>query len=78
MKQYVVLVVADCTGHGVPGAFMSMLGMSNLNEIVQRREITQANQVLNELRKQIKYSLRQGGKRDEPKMELIWPYVYWI
>jgi len=67
VKQYIVLVVADCTGHGVPGAFMSMLGMSNLNEIVQRREITQAKDVLNELRKQIKRSLRQQGKRDESK-----------
>jgi serine phosphatase RsbU (regulator of sigma subunit) len=63
----VVLVAADCTGHGVPGAFMSMLGISYLTEIVQRREITQANQVLNELRKQIKYSLRQHGERDEAK-----------
>jgi serine phosphatase RsbU (regulator of sigma subunit) len=44
-----------------------MLGISYLNEIVQRREITQANQVLNELRKQIKHSLRQHGKRDESK-----------
>jgi serine phosphatase RsbU (regulator of sigma subunit) len=34
---------------------------------VQRREITQANQVLNELRKQIKHSLRQHGRRDESK-----------
>ncbi len=67
VKQYIVLVAADCTGHGVPGAFMSMLGMSYLNEIVQRRGITQANQVLNELREQIKYSLRQHGKRDESK-----------
>jgi len=67
VKQYVVLAVADCTGHGIPGAFMSMLGMSNLNEIVQRREVTQADQVLNELRKQIKLSLRQHGKRDESK-----------
>jgi len=67
VKQYVVLVVADCNGHGVPGAFMSMLGMSNLNEIVQRREMTQPNQVLNELRIQIKNSLRQHGKRDESK-----------
>ncbi|MEA3477107.1 MAG: tetratricopeptide repeat protein [Bacteroidota bacterium] len=67
VNQYIVLVAADCTGHGVPGAFMSMLGMSYLNEIVQRREITQANQVLNELRKQIKYSLRQHGQRDESK-----------
>ena len=65
VNQYIVLVAADCTGHGVPGAFMSMLGMSYLNEIVQRREITQANHVLNELRKQIKYSLRQRGQRDE-------------
>ena len=46
---------------------MSMLGMSYLNEIVQRREITQANQILNELRKQIKYSLRQHGDPDEAK-----------
>jgi serine phosphatase RsbU (regulator of sigma subunit) len=67
VKQHIVLAVADCTGHGVPGAFMSMLGMSNLNEIVQRREITQANQVLDELRMQVKNSLRQEGKRGESK-----------
>jgi serine phosphatase RsbU (regulator of sigma subunit) len=67
VNQYIVLVAADCTGHGVPGAFMSMLGISFLTEIVQRREITQANQVLNELRKQIKHSLRQHGGRDEAK-----------
>jgi len=67
VNQYIVLVAADCTGHGVPGAFMSMLGMSYLNEIVLRREIIQANQILNELRKQIKSSLRQHGLRDESK-----------
>ena len=67
VNQYIVLVAADCTGHGVPGALMSMLGISYLNEIVQRREITQANQILNELRKQIKYSLRQHGQKDESK-----------
>ncbi|MDX2415013.1 MAG: tetratricopeptide repeat protein [Bacteroidales bacterium] len=67
VNQYIVLVAADCTGHGVPGAFMSMLGISYLNEIVQRREITQANEVLNELRKQIKQSLRQSGQRHESR-----------
>jgi serine phosphatase RsbU (regulator of sigma subunit) len=67
LNQYVIVVVADCTGHGVPGAFMSILGIDYLNEIVQRREVTQANMVLNELRKQIKNSLRQHGERDEPK-----------
>jgi len=67
VNQYVVLAAADCTGHGVPGAFMSMLGMSYLNEIVHSREITQANQVLNELRKQIRNSLRQHGQPEESK-----------
>ena len=67
VNQYVVLIAADCTGHGVPGAFMSMLGISYLTEIVQRREITQANQVLNELRKQIRSSLRQHGQAEESK-----------
>ncbi len=65
VNQYVVLAAADCTGHGIPGAFMSLLGMSYLNEIVHGREITQANQILNELRKQIRNSLRQHGEPDE-------------
>jgi serine phosphatase RsbU (regulator of sigma subunit) len=67
INQYIILVSADCTGHGVPGAFMSMLGISYLNEIVQRKEITQANQVLNELRKEIKRALRQTGKKEESR-----------
>ncbi len=65
VNQYVVVAAADCTGHGIPGAFMSILGMGYLNEIVQRREVTQANMVLNALRKEIKHSLRQHGGRDE-------------
>jgi serine phosphatase RsbU (regulator of sigma subunit) len=67
INQYIILVSADCTGHGVPGAFMSMLGISYLNEIVQRKAITKANQVLNELRKEIKHSLRQTGKKEESR-----------
>jgi serine phosphatase RsbU (regulator of sigma subunit)/Tfp pilus assembly protein PilF len=67
VKEFIVVLAADCTGHGVPGALMSMLGISFLNEIVLRREITQANQILNELRKQIKFSLRQQGQPGEAK-----------
>ncbi|MEN8123139.1 MAG: two-component regulator propeller domain-containing protein, partial [Bacteroidota bacterium] len=65
INSYIVIAAVDCTGHGVPGAIMSMLGMSFLNEIVQKRKITQANHVLNELRKQIKQALRQTGKKGE-------------
>lgn len=62
IKQFVVVVCADCTGHGVPGAFMSMLGISLLNEIVHKKEVTQANQILNLLRSEIKKALHQESK----------------
>jgi serine phosphatase RsbU (regulator of sigma subunit)/Tfp pilus assembly protein PilF len=63
----IVLAAADCTGHGVPGALMSVLGISYLSEIVMQRRITQANEILNELRIQIKQSLRQHGQPDESR-----------
>lgn len=62
-----VLIAADCTGHGVPGAFMSMLGVSFLNEIVNRHEITTANIILNDLRADVKKTLGQEGKEGEAK-----------
>ncbi len=65
IKHYLILVVADCTGHGVPGAFMSMLGISILNEVVRNREITKANEALNELRSHVKQALEQTGKEGE-------------
>ena len=45
-----LLAIADCTGHGVPGALMSMLSIAYLNEIVLRKEIIHANEVLEVLR----------------------------
>ncbi len=45
-----VVSVADCTGHGVPGAFLSMLGSAYLNEIVSKTNNLQANKILNALR----------------------------
>lgn len=54
-----IIAVADCTGHGVPGAFLSMLGISILNEIVGVREIILPDEILNTLRSEIKKSLHQ-------------------
>jgi serine phosphatase RsbU (regulator of sigma subunit) len=54
-------VVADCTGHSVPGAFMSVLGISLLNDIVGRRGLDPPAEILNELRKRIKKSLHQDN-----------------
>ncbi|MBU0765764.1 MAG: tetratricopeptide repeat protein [Bacteroidetes bacterium] len=59
IRKWLVFTVADCTGHGVPGAFMSMLGVAFLNEIVRKEEVTQANHVLNHLRENIIVSLQQ-------------------
>jgi len=53
--------VADCTGHGVPGAFMSMIGNSFLNEIVVERGIFETDQILNLLRNKIINALEQKG-----------------
>jgi serine phosphatase RsbU (regulator of sigma subunit)/ligand-binding sensor domain-containing protein len=62
--EKIFLVVADCTGHGVPGAFMSMLGMSFLNEIVNKSSIEQANLILNELREHVIAQLKQTGREE--------------
>lgn len=59
VKNYIYFAVADCTGHGVPGAFMSVLGISLLNEIVGKRDLNSPATVLNEMRKKIKISLQQ-------------------
>ena len=61
----IFFTVGDCTGHGVPGAFMSTLGISTLNEITANNPSLKANTVLNLLRKKIMESLHQTGKVGE-------------
>ncbi len=67
IDDYTVYAAADCTGHGVPGAFMSMLGISFLNEIVTKKHKNKPSDILNELREKVKASLRQTGKDNESK-----------
>ncbi|PKQ61467.1 hypothetical protein BZG01_19285 [Labilibaculum manganireducens] len=61
-----IVALADCTGHGVPGAFMSMLGVTLLNEIVNHKKITDTSEILNILRKNIIISLRQSHEDTTP------------
>jgi ligand-binding sensor domain-containing protein/serine phosphatase RsbU (regulator of sigma subunit) len=58
----IVFTVADCTGHGVPGAFMSLLGITLLNEIVNIRGITRSDTIVTELREKLINSLQQSRK----------------
>ena len=65
--NYKFLAVADCTGHGVPGAFMSMLGITLLNDIVMHENVAKltAARVLDNLRQKLKEALRQTGRVGE-------------
>ncbi len=67
IKNYLIIATADCTGHSVPGAFMSMLGIALLNEVVHKENVVSASMVLDELREKVKTSLHQTGKSDEAK-----------
>ncbi|MFH2141113.1 MAG: tetratricopeptide repeat protein [Bacteroidota bacterium] len=57
----IYIVAADCTGHGVPGAFISMLGITFLNEIITKSENISAADILNQLRDFIIFSLHQSS-----------------
>ncbi|MFC2116946.1 SpoIIE family protein phosphatase, partial [Bacteroidota bacterium] len=63
----IITVAADCTGHGVPGAFMSMLGVAFLNNIVGAQGIVKASDILNELRAEVIAALKQKGHEGEQK-----------
>ena len=68
IEDYFILAVADCTGHGVPGAFMSMLGIAFLNELVDRYSDAskiQTSEIVNHLREKIISSLKQSGNEGE-------------
>lgn len=61
------ICTADCTGHGVPGAFMSMLGVSSLNESIIEKNISMPNEILNDIRNSIIASLNPEGSDEEAK-----------
>jgi serine phosphatase RsbU (regulator of sigma subunit) len=60
-RQKIYIAAGDCTGHGVPGALMSILGISFLNEILQTDISLNANRILNLMREKIMKALHQTG-----------------
>lgn len=59
VQEKIVLIAADCTGHGVPGAFMSMLGMSFLDDIVNKNHTTDPSRIISRLREKVVKALKQ-------------------
>lgn len=66
-NKKVMIGVADCTGHGVPGAFMSMIGHDMLNQIIIEKGITSPSDVLNHLESGIRTALKQDLESSENK-----------
>jgi len=65
------IAVADCTGHGVPGALMSMIGNELLNKILFEKKITETNKILNELHNDLCTALRQSATEVKDGMDII-------
>lgn len=66
-ENYTIVTAADCTGHGVPGALMSMLGISLIRESILRDHHVNPANILNKIRKEIIKTLTQTGKEGEQK-----------
>jgi serine phosphatase RsbU (regulator of sigma subunit) len=64
-NEKIILAAGDCTGHGVPGAFMSMLGHAFLDEIISTKKPENAADILNLLRDEIINALKQKGTTGE-------------
>ena len=66
----IILIVADCTGHGVPGAFMSMIGDALLNQIIEYKKIFKPHLILNALDNGIRTALRQNETARNDGMDI--------
>jgi ligand-binding sensor domain-containing protein/serine phosphatase RsbU (regulator of sigma subunit) len=62
-----IIAAVDCTGHGVPGAFMSMIGNNLLSQIIMENGIVEPDEILNELNKGVQAALKQGTHEVETR-----------
>ena len=68
--EKIILAAVDSTGHGVPGAFMSMIGSRLLNEIVNERGISDADEILNQLHERVRKALKQDENQGHDGMDM--------
>ena len=70
LRQYTFIAVADCTGHGVPGAFMSMIGNNLLKEAIDKREMTSPAEILQFIHIEIRKALAQDDSHTPDGMDI--------
>ena len=66
-EKCLIVTAVDCTGHGVPGGFLSMLGITLLNETIETELVDTAAGILGHLRERVKGALNQTGKLSEQR-----------
>jgi serine phosphatase RsbU (regulator of sigma subunit) len=64
-KNNIFMAAVDCTGHGVPGAFMSMIGHNLLTQIINEKDINDPGEILNQLHKSVRHVLQQDSEKAE-------------
>ncbi len=69
-REKIIITAVDCTGHGVPGAFMSLIANEILNEIVNEKGIMEADKILNELHKSVRKVLKQDQSDNRDGMDM--------
>ena len=69
-ENKIFLAVVDCTGHGVPGAFMSMIGNTLLNKIVKENRSQNPSDILEELHIEVKIALHQEKHKNDDGMDV--------
>ena len=60
--DYIIFAVADCTGHGVSGALITMLGITFLNDIIDSNLLVNSGEILDKLREKVKHAFKVYGK----------------
>jgi len=76
-KEKVIFATADCTGHGVPGAFMSMIGANLLTQVVNDHHVTKPDVILSFLNEGVKQSLQQDKNKNRDGMDISISVVDW-
>jgi serine phosphatase RsbU (regulator of sigma subunit) len=69
-KSYTIVAVADCTGHGVPGAFLFMIGCNILNNLVKENRVTEPERILTLLDKELRKTLQQDSNKSKDGMDM--------
>ncbi len=70
IENNIIIAIADCTGHGVPGGFLTILGITYIHEIINRKEIDNPGKALNSLRERFKKTFRTFGSDNNNGLDI--------